>query len=238
MNSVIGEGLLPGEIEERLLRGFVPSGSAVAHGARKQLAVKIRARCYAVDVALRNGTGTPLREIADRINVTERNLRQHFRHKEDLFAFPPTEMATAIALMTVEAKSWSNAREATGQLLSDLDANLQGRLLLLRLVELHQREKHLGSSDNHFAHELRHQLSCIPVPFQARLTDWVGFFTDGLRSSLVEWSRTPVEPLASIVDRLFALLDPLILVRQSEEWIAHTTTGETGTETDQKLQHS
>ena len=99
MNSVIGEGLLPGEIEERLLRGFVPSGCSVAHGVRKQLAVRIRARCYAVDVALRNGIGTPLREIADRINVTERNLRQHFRHKEDLFAFPPTEIATALALM-------------------------------------------------------------------------------------------------------------------------------------------
>jgi AcrR family transcriptional regulator len=238
MNSILGEPLLPGEIEELLLRGFVPSGKGVAHGPRKLLAVKIRARCCAVEIALTNGIATPMRRVADRIGITERNLHQHFRHKEDLFAFPPPEMATALAMMVSEAESWPKVRELTEQLLADLEANIQGRLLLLRLVELHLRERQLGASDNHFAHELRRQIACIPEPFQEQFGDWVGFFTDGFRSSLIEWSLTPNEPLTSVVDRVFALLDPLILIRQSGEWHEGCNTNVTETETRQKLEHS
>jgi AcrR family transcriptional regulator len=240
MNSIFGESLLPGEIEELLLRGFVPSGKVLAHGERKQLAVKIRARCFAVDVALGTGVKTPLREVAEMINVTERSLRTHFRHKEDLFAFPPPEIATALAFMTVGAESWLKVRELTERLLSDLDANPQGRFLILRLVELHQREPRLGASDNHFAHELRHQLSCISKEFKQRPGEWVGFFTDGFRSSLVQWSLRPNEPLISVADRVFALLDPLILVQQSSEWAEQqvSVAGVADAKTRQKLEHS
>jgi hypothetical protein len=172
--------------------------------------------------------------------VTERCIRTHFRHKEDLFAFPPPEIATALALMTIEADSWLKVREFTEQLLSDLDANLQGRSLILRLVELHQREPLLGASDNHFAHELRRQLSCVSSPFQQRLGEWVGFFTDGFRSSLVQWSLRPNEPLTLVADRVFALLDPLILVRQSSEWAEQqvSVAGSADAEINQKLEHS
>jgi AcrR family transcriptional regulator len=239
MNSIVGEPLLPGEIEELLLRGFVPSGKVIAHGPRKLLAVKIRARCCAVEIALTHGIAAPMRKVADRIGITERNLHQHFRHKEDLYAFPPPEIATALALMTVGAASWQKVRELAELLFSDLEANGQGRLLLLRLVELHQRDRHLGASDNHFAHELRHHLSCVPVPFQAGLGDLVGFFTDGFRSSLIEWSLTPNEPLTSVVDRVFVLLDPIILARQSGEWAERKApTDATDSETRQKLEHS
>jgi AcrR family transcriptional regulator len=239
MNSINGEPLLPGEIEELLLRGFIPPGKTIAHGPRKQLAVKIRARCCAVEIALRTGLGTPMRNVAAKIGITERNLHQHFRHKEDLFAFPPPEMATALAMMSIEAKSWLEVRDLTTQLLKDLETNTQGRLLLLRLVELHGREHHLGSSDNHFAHELRQKLSCVPLPFQGRLGDWVGFFTDGFRSSLIEWSQTPDEPLTSAVDRLFTLLGPLIVVHQSGEWAEHALAASVSeTEVRQKLEHS
>jgi AcrR family transcriptional regulator len=239
MNSIDGEHLLPGEIEEILLRGFVPSGTALAHGLRKQLAVSIRARCSAVEGALRNGLHAPLRDVAARIGVTERNLRQHFRHKEDLFAFPPPEIATALAFMTVEATSWAEVRNVTTQLLGDLETNTDGRLLLQRLAELHQRERHLGAADNHFAHELRHQLSCVPLPFQGRFGDWVGTFTDGFRRALVVWSLTPDEPLASVADEVFSLLDPLIAVRQRDEWTQEIPQhGAAEADTRNTLEHS
>jgi AcrR family transcriptional regulator len=239
MYSIDGEPLLPGEIEELLLRGFIPSGKPIAHGPRKQLAVKIRARCCAVEMALRTGLGTPMRNVADRVGITERNLHQHFRHKEDLFAFPPPEIATALASMSIGATSWLEVRDRASQLFSDLETNTQGRSLLLRLVELHGREHHLAASDNHFAHELRQKLNCVPLPFQVRISDWVGFFTDGVRRSLVEWSRTPDEPLASVVDRLFALLDPLILLQRSTEWAEHdSATSTSETESRMNLEHS
>ena len=140
--------------------------------------------------------------------------------------------------MMVEARSWSKVREQTEQLLNDPDANDHGKLLLLGLVELHRREPQLGASDIHFAHELRRQLECDPEPFHGQFGDWVGFFTDGFRKSLVAWSLTPNEPLTSVVDRVFALLDPLVAVRQRAEWAEHAAAGNSAAQALNTLEHS
>jgi hypothetical protein len=56
MNSIDGEHLLLSKTEQLLLRGFVPSGRPITRGPRLRLAVKLRARCCAVELAVIHGS--------------------------------------------------------------------------------------------------------------------------------------------------------------------------------------
>ena len=56
--------------------------------------------------------------------------------------------------------------------------------------------------------------------------------------SLVAWSLTPNEPLTSVVDRVFALLDPLVAVRQRAEWAEHAAAGNSAAQALNTLEHS
>jgi AcrR family transcriptional regulator len=221
-----GLGSLPEDAELLLLQGFIPIQSKIVHGERKCSAIVIRARCEAVSAALLTGRTTPLRELAERTKVSERTLNRRFRHKDELYAFPPPEIASALAKSTVQSSSWAEVREALMQIMEALEANQSGRTLLLHLVELRRRSPHLEASDNHFAHELRQQLLCVPQEFQRQLGVWIGFFTDGFRDALTAWARTPEKPLSTVAGEIFKLLDPIIAASQGPEWIMWVTPSE------------
>ena len=205
MAVAITETRLPGQRELALLAGFVDPTKEPRHGERKQAALMIRCRIAATELGAVAGPKIPFGEVALRCGATDRTIRNHFRTREALFAFPPPEMATAMVRGCRGCKTALEMLARLRLLFVALDENDEGRNLMKGLAHLHRTCPTLGSSDGHFLSQLRLLvISGGETAEQARPI--AALFTEALRQSFSTWSVDPTNSTLEVLDRTVAIV--------------------------------
>jgi AcrR family transcriptional regulator len=217
MNPGLGGLLRPADIERALLQGFVDVGVPLAHGRRKSMAVALRIRSEAVNLAVVHGPKIRLQDIAEALGVSSRSILKRFRSKEALFAFPPPEMATALGQMVHRASSWPQVADCIRRLFDALDANPFGKELISSLARLHELHPELLMVDGYFAQELRAQLKARADEMHPHLIHAVGYFTEGCRQIMTDWSGEDARPINAVVsEQILSLIEAARLSATSQ----------------------
>jgi Bacterial regulatory proteins, tetR family len=194
--------------KDQMLGGFL-SSAVTCHVARRQLALRLRARLVAVELALAGERRFTLPEVAERAGTSTRTLNVHFGVKDALFAFPPPELVPALF------ECWLTAGDAVGLgknlavAFQALDRNPTARSLILGLAKLHSDQPKLSLADGYFNAALRSHL-IQQHPLSASCLGWTGYITDALRDSFRDWALyTPKNSMESIVPNLVDRLHPI-----------------------------
>ncbi len=201
--------LYPADIERRLIRGFVCVGTEVPDRERKVLAAKLRARIVSVELCNRSESRISLKDLGDHLNRTERNLRDQFGSRDAVFAFPPPELATALAATIAAEPRWECVVTAIPRLLFELQANPEGCALIASLANLRASDEAMGANDNHFSFALASGLRCVAERLAPNQLDWVGYMTEGFRRIFKRWALDSNVPMGHCSEELVKLLQPL-----------------------------
>ena len=118
---------------------------------------RLRSRIAAVHLTLTTGKLAALNEVADQSPVCVRTLQHQFHPVEAIYAFPPPELAQALAYCGAKGQSWLEVAQLVRPIFEALDVNKEGRHLLACLVLVHREHPELLPTDNFFAAELRIQ---------------------------------------------------------------------------------
>ena len=201
--------IFPGQIELSLLAGFVDPIREPRHGVRKQAASVLRARIAAVDLALIESHPVGIKRVAERCGATERTIHRHFPTREALFAFPPPEMASALVASCFAAESWDDAVRLVRTVFVALDANRSGRELMAGLVNVHQLNPGLSSTDGYFLAELRALIESRTGGYSRSFLPLLGLFTEALREGFRLWAVDPTKSTTGVIDGAIATVQGL-----------------------------
>ena len=124
------------EVDSAILLGFVVDENSLSPAKRKTAAARIRASAYAVDHWLHDGVEPSHAEIASAVGMSGRWLSSQFPRKNELYAFPPAEMARSCALLSGASSShaWDDIAELVRPAFTLLQANPPGKKLMAGLV--------------------------------------------------------------------------------------------------------
>jgi hypothetical protein len=178
------------ESELALLRGFCPPGVNLPHGARKVLAVKMRARLGAASTVNDRSIIPPRRLLAEATGLTERHHLNVFPELKSIFAFPPPELAAAVVGMSAQVLDLLDLRLPISTVLHELESNVIGKQLMKDLVAVHARQPSLELSDGYFASEIRRGLQHLTHCSGKQVRGLSGFFTEGVREAFRDWGSS------------------------------------------------
>ncbi len=190
-------------LDEALLAGFVTPEMHLPYQRRKIAAIRLRARIVAVDAWISTGARLAHRELAQRLEISDRSLSDHFPTQSGLYAFPPPELAISFSAASIAATTWSDIAKLVTPVIEALDSNPQARTLLAGLVVLHRAHDELSDTDNYFAHALRDALQSKRHPSTLAI---VGLFTEGLRAAFNDWVDAGEPSFTFVADRVTMLL--------------------------------
>ncbi len=194
------------DVDLALLAGFVDPARVLGHQECKDAAGRLRARIVAVDLALADGPRVKLKVLGARLDVSERTLQRWFPVREAMFAFPPTELATALVGVGLKADSWASVPDHIHRLFAVLDVNEAGRRFLADLAAVRREHGWLRNADGYFAGELHGLMEANVHRTGGRAVAMVGYFTEGLRVALDHWAKTPHESIIAVAHAITELL--------------------------------
>jgi hypothetical protein len=189
------------EIDSLILVGIVADGKSLTPAKRKTAAARIRARSYAVDCWMRNGVEPSHRDIAAAAQVSDRWLSNQFPRKNELYAFPPAEMARSCAFLSgaSTSRAWDDIAELVRPAFSLLQTNQTVKKLMADLVRLHRIHPELGDADATFALAMREELKDRR---SSRTLSIAELFACGVRLAFQDWVDAGEPNLAFVADRV------------------------------------
>jgi hypothetical protein len=191
------------EIDRALLAGFVTPGEDLPLGQRKIAAGRMRARFAAVDYWKTDGKLPSHKHLAERLGTSERCLSYQFPKQNEIYAFPPPELARSFAGASRSSRAWPDIANLIRPVFDDLETNTLGRTFMAGLVDMHRGEPQLAESDAYFATAMR---SAIRYRRPRRTLPIANLFTDGVRLAFEDWVATGTPHLSFVADRLASLL--------------------------------
>ena len=186
----------PAERDRRITSGFVGYWSGLPNAEARRVSRDLNMRMTAMKLVA-DGSFPTLKKVATSLGLSERTIRNHFHEGHGLFAFPPPELAQAIAQCAAGALTWPEVLKQIYPLFEALEANVDGRELLAGLAAVHSRYPEMARTDGYFAAELQAALGVDGLS-NPRVMALIGYFTESLRSALVRWSRVPEESLLTV----------------------------------------
>ncbi len=134
----------PGDVADRaVVAGFVNPNLELGYGATKVLAGRLRARMVAVDAWVITGERLCHKVLADRLGISGSGLSYQFTDQNELYAFPPPELARSLSSATAPVTNWDEVAALTVPVFEALESNPQGRVLMAGLVRVHRRHPDL-----------------------------------------------------------------------------------------------
>lgn len=191
------------ELDRALLAGFVTPGEELPPGQRKVAAQRMRARIAAVDYWKLEGKLPTHKHLAERLDVSESCLSNQFPKKNELYAFPPPELARSFAGASRPSRSWPEIAQLLRPVFDDLETSNLGRLLMAGLVKMHRAEPQLAESDAYFATAMR---SAIRYRRPRRTLPIATLFGDGVRLAFEDWVDEGTPHLSFVADRVASLV--------------------------------
>lgn len=193
-----GDGL-----DRVVVAGFVNPNCELGYGATKIVAGRLRARMVAVDAWVTTGERLSHQALADRLGMSGRCLSYQFADHNELYAFPPPELARSLTSTTATVTDWNQVAALTVCVFEALETNPRGRLLMAGLVRLHRAHPELCNTDGYFAHAVRDAISnkrprhTLPI---------IGLFTDGIRTAFQDWVDNGEPSLEFVAERVTHLI--------------------------------
>lgn len=193
-----GDGL-----DRVVVAGFVNPNRELGYGATKIVAGRLRARMVAVDAWVTTGERLSHQALADRLEMSGRCLSYQFADHNELYAFPPPELARSLTSTTATVTNWDQVAALTVCVFEALETNPRGRLLMAGLVRLHRAHPELCNTDGYFAHTLRDAISNKRPRHTLPIT---GLFTDGIRTAFQDWVDNGEPSLEFVAERVTHLI--------------------------------
>jgi AcrR family transcriptional regulator len=207
MSEFDTDGVLPNDRDIDMVRGFLAYDTPLKRGEMKHLASRLRARCVAAALATERGIhDAPVKTMALRAGISDRNLHQMFTKKDAIYAFPPPEFAAALVDTASRATDRHDLRDRVLSLFEALDDNDEACNLFFQLSVLYEEHENLKRFDSNFAYELRAQIERFPARFNPDLFDLFGYFTDRCRKLIVEWAKDPDQSITIVGEELISKL--------------------------------
>ena len=117
-----GDGL-----DRVVVAGFVNPNCELGYGATKTVAGRLRARMVAVEVWVTTGERLSPQVLADRLEMSKRCLSYQFPDHNELYAFPPPELARSLTSTTATVTDWNQVAALTVCVFEALETNPRGR---------------------------------------------------------------------------------------------------------------
>lgn len=194
------------ELDSAILLGFVVDEKSLSPAKRKTAAARLRASAYAVDRWMSDGTQSSHADIASAVEMSGRWLSSQFPRKNELYAFPPAEMARSCALLSGASSSheWDDIAQLVRPAFTLLQANPTGKELMAGLVRLHRVYPELGEADAVFSLTLREELR---ERRSDRTLSIVELFACGVRLAFQDWVDAGEPDLEFVADRVTAFVN-------------------------------
>lgn len=194
------------EVDSEILLGFVVDEKSLSPAKRKTAAARLRASACAVDRWMCDGTQTSHADIASAVGMSGRWLSTQFPRKNDLYAFPPAEMARSCAFLSGVSQSheWDDIAQLVRPAFVLLQKNAKGKTLMAGLVRLHRAHPELGEADAVFSLALREELR---ERRRERTLSIVELFACGVRLAFQDWVDAGEPDLEFVADRVTAFVN-------------------------------
>jgi hypothetical protein len=211
--GILRRGVLPveearswDEIDSAILVGFVVNDNDLSSAKRKTAAARLRACAYAVDRWLLDGVQPLHGDIASAVGMSDRWLSIQFPRKNELYAFPPAEMARSCALLSGASVSheWDDIAQLVRPAFTLLQASPVGMRLMAGLVLLHRSHPELDEADAAFSLAMREELR---ERRSVRTLSIVELFAGGVRLAFQDWVDAGQPDLVFVADRVTAFIN-------------------------------
>ena len=195
-----------GEIDSAILLGFVVDEESLSSAKRKTAAARLRASAYAVDRWLSDGIQPLHADVASAVGMSGRWLSKQFPRKNELYAFPPAEIARSCALLSGASNSheWDDISQLVRPAFTLLQTNAIGKKMMAGLVRLHRAHPELGEADSVFSLALREELR---ERRSNRTLSIVELFACGVRLAFQDWVDAGEPDLEFVADRVTAFVN-------------------------------